>query len=213
MEGNSTSTLEAQAIGEAGGEPATGAVKQNTTPFFSQSGSMVTVFGERNGRGNLQMVKKVVTAVDQYKDYIGEIQQRKHTRPDGTFVTHICVPRGSLYVLDDITTMQVTGRQIATDGSKLVYFAEGNDGSGVALQGDRGPSGVRGLKGDSGGQGPIGNQGPAGKRGAVWPGGPPGKFGKIASPGPIGSKGNVGVRGEKVTREMLMVLNPRTCWK
>ena len=29
--------LEAQAIGETGGEPATGAVKQSTTPFFSQS--------------------------------------------------------------------------------------------------------------------------------------------------------------------------------
>ena len=39
MEGNSdvqsASTLEAQAIGETGGEPA--AVKQNTTPFFPQS--------------------------------------------------------------------------------------------------------------------------------------------------------------------------------
>ena len=37
MEGNSASTSEAQAIGETGGEPATGAVKQNTTPIFSQS--------------------------------------------------------------------------------------------------------------------------------------------------------------------------------
>ena len=41
MEGNSyvpsASTFESQAIGETGGEPATGAVKQNTTPFFSQS--------------------------------------------------------------------------------------------------------------------------------------------------------------------------------
>ena len=39
MEGNSdvpsTPTLETQAIGETGGESAT--VKQNTTPFFSQS--------------------------------------------------------------------------------------------------------------------------------------------------------------------------------
>ena len=42
------------------------------------------------------MVKKIVTTVGQYKDYIGEIQQnyelvftpyRLHTRPDGTFVT------------------------------------------------------------------------------------------------------------------------------
>ena len=41
MEGNrdvpSASTFEAQAIGETGGEPATGAVKQSTPPFFSQS--------------------------------------------------------------------------------------------------------------------------------------------------------------------------------
>ena len=159
------------------------------------------------------MVKKVVTTVHQCKDYIGEIQQRLHTRPDGTFVTTICVPRGSLYVLDDVITMQVTDRQLATDGSKLVYFAEGEDGGGVALQGDRGPSGVRGLKGDSGGQGPIGSQGPAGKRGAVGPGGPPRKVGKIGPPGSVGSKGNVGVRGEKVTRVLLVVLNPRTCWK
>ena len=33
----SASTLEAQPIGETGGEPANGAVKQNTAPFFSQS--------------------------------------------------------------------------------------------------------------------------------------------------------------------------------
>ena len=52
--------------------------------------------------------------------------------------------------------MDVTGRHIATDklGSELVYFVEADDGSGVALQGDRESSGVRGLKGDSGDQGP-----------------------------------------------------------
>ena len=41
MEGNSdvpsASIFEAHAIGETGGEPATAAVKQNTTPIFSQS--------------------------------------------------------------------------------------------------------------------------------------------------------------------------------
>ena len=49
MEGNSdvpsASTFEAQAIGETGGEPATGSVKQKITPFFSvwcsQSSSMM----------------------------------------------------------------------------------------------------------------------------------------------------------------------------
>ena len=41
MEGNSdlpsAFTFETQTVGRAGGEPATGAVKQNTPPFFSQS--------------------------------------------------------------------------------------------------------------------------------------------------------------------------------
>ena len=86
---------------------------------------------KETGQENLQMVKKVVTTVDQYKDYIGEIQQtyalgftpyRLHTRPNGTFVTPIRVYRGLVYVLDDVSTMQVTGRQISTDGSKLGYF-------------------------------------------------------------------------------------------
>ena len=72
---------------------------------------------------------------------------------------------------------------IATDDKrKLIYFVESDDGSGVALQGDRGPSGVRGLKGNSGDQGPSGRQGPSGKRVAVGAGGPPGKIGKIGPP-------------------------------
>ena len=73
---------------------------------------------------------------------------------------------------------------IETDklSSKLVYFVEAGDSSGVALQGDRGSSGVRGLRGDSGNQGPSGRQGPAGKRGAVGSGGPPGKIGEIGPP-------------------------------
>ena len=55
-----------------------------------------------------------------------------------------------------------TGRHIVDDKIKLIYFVEADDDSGVALQGDRGPSGVRGLKGDSGDQGPSGRQVPAG---------------------------------------------------
>ena len=66
-----------------------------------------------------------------------------------------------------VATMDVTGRHIVTDKSKLIYFVEADDGSGVALQGDRGPSGVRGLKGDSCDQGPSGRQDPAMKRGAA----------------------------------------------
>ena len=171
---------------------------------------MVNVFGESVGSGgsvDLQLVKKVVTTVDTFGDYIDEIRQsyelgftpyRLHTNSDGTFVTPIRAYDGRVYVLDDETTMQVTNRKIATDkiSSKLIYFVEADDGSGVALQGDRGPSGVRGLKGDSGDQGPSGRQGPAGKRGAVGSGGPPGKIGKIVPPRHVGSKGSVGERGE-----------------
>ena len=92
------------------------------------------------------MVKKVVTTKGQYKDYANEIQQsyelppyRLHTNEDGTFVTPIRVYDGRVYVLVDVATMQVTTRYIATDkiSSKLVYFVEANDGSGIALQGDR----------------------------------------------------------------------------
>ena len=92
-------------------------------------------------------MKKVVTTVGQYKDYYAEIQQslvpgfppyRLHTNVDGTFVTPIRYYDGRVYVLDDVATMDVTNRYIATDTirSELVYFVEGDDGSGVALQGD-----------------------------------------------------------------------------
>ena len=154
---------------------------------------MVNVFGESVGSGSvdLQLVKKAVATVGQYEDYTAEINQsyvlgfpsyRLHTNVDCTFVTPIRVYDGKVYELDDVATMDVTGRHIATDNSKLIYFVEADDGSGVSLQGDRGPFGVRGLKGDSGDQGPSGRQGPAGKRGAVGSEGPPGKIGKIGPP-------------------------------
>ena len=141
-----------------------------------------------------------------YEDYWVEISQsyvlgfppyRVHTNVDGTFVTPIRYYDGRVYVLDDVATMDVTKRYIVDDKSKLVYFVEADDGSGVALRGDRGPSRVRGLKGDSSDQGPNGRQVPAGKRGAVGSEGPPGKIGKIGPPGPVGSKDSVGARGEK----------------
>ena len=169
---------------------------------------MVNVFGESVGSGSvdLQLVKKVVATVGQYEDYWAEINQsyelgfppyKLHTNVDGTFVTPIRYYDGRVCVLDDVTSMDVTKRKIVGDNSKLIYFAEAEDGSGVTLQGDRGPSGVRGFKGDSGDQGPSGRQGPAGKRGAVGSEGPPGKIGKIGPPGPVGGKGSVGERGEK----------------
>ena len=138
-------------------------------------------------------MKKVVTTVSTFGDYNDEIQQsygfgftpyRLHTNEVGTYVTPIRVYDGSVYVLDEVATMEVTNRKSATDDNNmLIYFVECDDGSGVALQGDRGPSGIRGLKGDSGGQGPSGRQGPIGKRGAVGPGGSRGKIGKIGPPG------------------------------
>ena len=107
---------------------------------------MVNVFGESvgNGPGNIQMGKKVVTTVGHY---YAEIQQsyvrgftpyRLHTYADDTFVTPICTYDWRVYVLNDVTSLDVTNRHIATDTirSELVYFVEGDDGSGVALQGD-----------------------------------------------------------------------------
>ena len=85
-----------------------------------------------------------------FEDYTDEIQQsyelgftpyRLHKRPDGVFVTSIRVYMGRVYILDDVTTMQVTTRQIATEHSKLIYSVKGDDGGalGFALHGDRGP--------------------------------------------------------------------------
>ena len=104
---------------------------------------MVNVFGESVGSGyvDLQLVKKVVTTVGTFGDYTAEINQsyvlgftpyRLHTHEMGTYVTPIRVCDGKVYVLDDVATMDVTGRHIATDNSKLIYFVEADDGSGAA---------------------------------------------------------------------------------
>ena len=115
---------------------------------------------------------------------------RLHKNTDSTFVTPIRYYDGNVYVLDDVATMEVGDWHLETDtiSSKVVYFVEGDGGSGVAWQGDREPSGARGLKGDSGDKGPVGSRGPAGKRDVEGPEGPPGKIGKI---GPVGSKGEI----------------------
>ena len=103
---------------------------------------------------------------------------------DGIFVTPIRVYDGTMgrYVLDDIATMEVGDRRLATDtvNCKLVYFEkdDGSSGDIVALQEDRGPEGARGLNGDSDDIGPAGSRGPTGKRGVERPEGPPGKIGK-----------------------------------
>ena len=94
--------------------------------------------------------------------------------------SHLAIYDGKVYVLDDVITMEVGDRHLATDtiNSKLVYFVKGDRSSGgiVVLQGDRGPSGGRGLTGDSGDRGPAGR--PAGRRG------PTGKRGVEGSEGP-----------------------------
>ena len=158
---------------------------------------MVNVFGDNiaSGPGRLQVVKKVVLTVGKFKDYIDEIRQsyglglppyRLHTNVECVFVTPIRVYSWRVFVLDDVATLEVSNRNIATDtiSSKLVYVIKSDGGSGVALQGDRGPSGTRGLKGDSGDKGHVGSRGPTGKRGVEGPERPPGKIGKM---GPVGS--------------------------
>ena len=189
--------------------------KQNALSFLShsdsQSCSMVNVFGDSiaSGPGNLQVVKKVVVTKGKFNDYWNEIQQSYvlgfthyclHDNADGTFVTPIRYHDGKVYVLDDVATMEVGDWHIERDtiSSKLVYFVTGDGSSGVAWQGDRGPSGAIGLKRDSGDKEPVGSRGPTGKRGVEGPEGPPGKIGKM---GPIGSKGGIGARGEKRDKE------------
>ena len=108
---------------------------------------MVNVFGDSvaSEPGNLQMVKKVVVTVGKFKDYGDAILQsyelgfppyKLPTNVEGTFVTPIRNYDGKVYVLDDVATMEIGYRQIATDAisSSLIYFRWG---SGVALQGDR----------------------------------------------------------------------------
>ena len=111
-------------------------------------------------------------------------------------------------MLDDVAKLQVTTRNIATgDDSKLIYFLEADDGSGIALQGDRGPSGVRDLKGDSGGQRLSGRQGPAGKRGAVGSVGTPGKMVKLDRQGLLEVKAVLKTVVKKGTREVLVLVD------
>ena len=87
---------------------------------------MFNVFGDStaSGLGNLQMVKKIVVTEGKFKDYGDEIQQsyelrftpyRLHKNVDCTFATPIRYYDGRVYVLDDVATMEIGNRQIATD--------------------------------------------------------------------------------------------------
>ena len=55
-----------------------------------------------------------------------------------------------VYVLDDVATMEVGDRDLITDEINRNWYTKGDGISGLALQGDRGPSGARGLNRDSG---------------------------------------------------------------
>ena len=79
--------------------------------WYSQSSSIVNVFGIASGPGILQVEKKVVVTVGQFKDNIDEIQQsyelgftpyRLQKNVHGVFVTAIRVYEGRVYVLDDV---------------------------------------------------------------------------------------------------------------
>ena len=113
---------------------------------------MVNVFGDSivSVPGNLQVVKKVAVTEGKFKDYSDEILQsyelgftpyRLHKNADGTFVSvaPIRVYDGKVYVLDDVSTMDIGDRDLTTDeiNGKLIYFVKGDGSSGVALQGDR----------------------------------------------------------------------------
>ena len=114
---------------------------------------MVNGFGDSIaiGPGNLQVAKSVVVTADEIQQsyVLGFTSCRLHKNTGGTFITPNRYYDGRAYALDDIATMEVGDRSLTEDtiSSKLVYVVNGDRDSGVALQGDRGPSGARGLKG------------------------------------------------------------------
>ena len=94
------------------------------------------IYVEWEWPGDLQVAKKVVVTVGKFKDNIDEIQQsyelgftpyRLHKNENGVFVTPIRVYDG-VYVLDDVATMEVGDRHLATDtiSSIQVYFVKGD---------------------------------------------------------------------------------------
>ena len=135
---------------------------------------------------------------------LGFTSYRLHKNADGTFVTPIRYYDGKVYVLDDVATMEASDWHLETDtiSSKMIYFVKGDGGSGVALQGDRGPSGARGVKGDSGDKGSVGDTGGIGQQGPIGPRvstGPRGVQGAKGLRGIVGIQGSLGVQGPVVT--------------
>ena len=78
------------------------------------------------------------------------------------------------------------------DGSPVFIDANGQLGTGTALQGPPGPTGPTGPQGPQGPSGPVGPQGPQGNTGAT---GPTGAVGPIGPQGPAGPTGATGPQG------------------
>ena len=105
---------------------------------------MVNIFDDSvaSGPGNLQMVKNVVVTKGKFKDYMDEIKQsyelgftpyRLHKNQYGIYVTPIRVYDESVYVLDNVATMEDSGWYLEMDTSKLIYFLKGGGGVVVLL--------------------------------------------------------------------------------
>ena len=93
-----------------------------------------------------------------------------------------------------------------SDGSPVFIDANGQLGTGTALQGPPGPQGSPGPQGPAGPQGATGAQGPVGPAGPVGPQGPQGPQGDTGATGPQGPQGPPGplTTGSVV---MLLVVN------
>jgi hypothetical protein len=80
-------------------------------------------------------------------------------------------------------------------GSPVFIDANGQLGTGTALQGPPGPQGSPGPQGPQGSPGPQGNQGPQGAVGPAGPVGQTGPQGATGAAGPVGQTGATGATG------------------
>jgi hypothetical protein len=82
-----------------------------------------------------------------------------------------------------------------SSGNPVFIDANGQLGTGTALQGPSGPQGSPGPQGPAGPQGSPGPQGDQGPQGAVGPAGPVGQTGPQGAIGPVGPVGPIGATG------------------
>ena len=64
---------------------------------------------------------------------LGFTPYRLHKNQYGIYVTPIRVYDESVYVLENVATMNVSEWYLEVGSSKLIYFVKGDGGSGVAL--------------------------------------------------------------------------------